>query len=68
MLSREDVVEIVAWHRRGWSVSAMVGALSHSGRICAVLAEGEDFAPGRWRSTGCCARWAAPPGVGALTR
>jgi transposase len=29
MLSREDVVEIVALHRRGWSVSAIA---RHTGR------------------------------------
>jgi hypothetical protein len=31
MLSREDVVEIVALHRRGWSVSAIA---RHTGRDC----------------------------------
>ena len=29
MLSREDVVEIVALHRRGWSISAIA---RHTGR------------------------------------
>jgi transposase len=42
MLSREDVVEIVALHRRGWSISAIA---RHTGRdrktIRAWLAEGE---------------------------
>jgi hypothetical protein len=43
MLSREDEVEIVALHRRGWSVSAIA---RHTGRdrktIRAWLAEGEE--------------------------
>ena len=43
MLSREDVVEIVALRRRGWSVSAIA---RHTGRdrktIRAWLAQGED--------------------------